>query len=329
TRSRADRDFADAAAAGERVRAVLTTLRMQLDTKIAAVMNAQELAKEIEQLLGEGRNLESAIDAKKPFISPALAAQRQAASDSIGRARSQLTAGRDSANAQVLNEAHKTALDGTNRLRQVMAEIGKVEERLFTDRLSAAVSTTSQAFTLAQSAFARVDLRFKEKPSEVTEEKRAQREGLEKQFAALERRRDGAIRTRNINGIEQSAQLAGDVRTQLEDLLATFGPVTIIDRGVRSELAEGARLFFSGEYQQALVVLDPEKLADVPLQLHVHLFRAASLYALYVRSGEKDQTQRTQAIAEIEKCKGLSPAFQPDPKAFAPRFISFYTSPAS
>ena len=329
TRSRSDRDFADAAAAGERVRTVLVTLRTQLETKIAAVIGAQEQAKQIDQLLGEGRNLESAIDAKKPFITPALAALRQAASESMSRARSQLAAGREGANEQVLNDAHKAALDGTNRLQQVMAEIGKVEERLFGERLAAAVANTNEAFSLAQSAFALLELRFTEKPSEVTDEKRTQREALQKQFAALERRRDGAIRNKNINGIEQAAQLAGDVRTQVVDLVAGFGPVTIIDRGVKPELAEGARLFFEGEYERALTVLDLENLNDVLFQAHVHLFRAASHYALFMRSGERDQSRKTQAVAEVEKCKQRAPTLQPDPRAFAPRFISFYTSPDS
>jgi hypothetical protein len=54
------------------------------------------------------------------------------------------------------------------------------------------------------------------------------------------------------------------------------------------------------------------------------LFRAAALYALYVRSDERDQSLRTRALTEIEQCKQLNPAFAPDAKAFGPRFIGFF-----
>ena len=56
----------------------------------------------------------------------------------------------------------------------------------------------------------------------------------------------------------------------------------------------------------------------------MHLFRAAALYHLFVRSGEKDQALRTRALAEIEACKRLNSQFAPDTRAFAPRFITFY-----
>ena len=329
TRTRAERDFADAAAAAERSRGVLNTLKSLLDNRIAAITTAGELVKQTEQSLNEARSLDSEIDAKKAFMNPSLAAARQSAQEALGRARSILNAGRENPNTQALNEGSAAAEDGKTRLKNVLGEIANIEKRMFEVRLAEALGKATETFSLTQSALTLLDSRFLEKPSEATEEKKAQREALQKQFTALERRRDGAILRRNILAIEQSAQLAEDVRTQLGTLISTFGPVTIIDKGVRPELAEGARLFFTGEYEQALTVLDLAKLAEVPLQLHVHLFRAASLYALYVRSGEKDPARREQVVAEIEKCKQLNPAFQPDAKAFAPRFINFFASPSS
>jgi hypothetical protein len=106
--------------------------------------------------------------------------------------------------------------------------------------------------------------------------------------------------------------------------------MTLTDRGVHPALAEGARLFFAGEYQQVLAALDPPGGfgADVPLQVHVHLFRAAALYTLFARSHESDQTLRTKALAEIEQCRQIDSAFQPDPRVFAPSFISFHNGTA-
>jgi hypothetical protein len=60
------------------------------------------------------------------------------------------------------------------------------------------------------------------------------------------------------------------------------------------------------------------------LQLHVHLFRAAALHALFVRSREADSSLRAQALAEVEACRRIDSAFEPDPRAFTPTFISFF-----
>jgi hypothetical protein len=48
-----------------------------------------------------------------------------------------------------------------------------------------------------------------------------------------------------------------------------------------------------------------------------------------VRSGEKDQALRTRAVSEVEACKRIDPNFQPDARAFAPRFLSFYQNPVT
>jgi len=60
--------------------------------------------------------------------------------------------------------------------------------------------------------------------------------------------------------------------------------------------------------------------------VHLHVFRAASLYALYVHSGEKDQALRNNALAAVQRSKEIDSAFQPDPRAFSPRFLSFFQS---
>ncbi len=90
-------------------------------------------------------------------------------------------------------------------------------------------------------------------------------------------------------------------------------------------LEEGARLYLSGEYQQAVSALEPlVGQPDVPMRIHAHVFRAAALYALFVRSGESNQQLRTQALAEIAQSKQLNSSFQPSARVFGPRFLSLY-----
>jgi hypothetical protein len=121
------------------------------------------------------------------------------------------------------------------------------------------------------------------------------------------------------------AQVAAEHRGVLDELIKSFGPVTLRDRGVHEALEQGARLFFQGDYRNALAALHPPSgLSDIPLQLHVHLFRAAASYGLYALSGGTDRELRMTASKEIEYCKGINSAFRPDPRIFSPAFIAFY-----
>ncbi len=159
-------------------------------------------------------------------------------------------------------------------------------------------------------------------------EQTSQLEAFQKRSNTLRRRFDAAQKTQNLTGLQEAMRLAVEVRTELDTVILGFGPQTLRDRGVRAALEDGARLFFAGDYQQVLTALDSNELTDAPLQLHVHLFRAAALYHLFVRSGEKDQALRARALAEIDACRRLSPDFVPDAKAFAPRFLLFFQDAA-
>jgi hypothetical protein len=159
----------------------------------------------------------------------------------------------------------------------------------------------------------------------MTPQMASEREALVKEHSSLQRRFDNARRTENVNGIQDAMQLALEARSKIDALIKAFGPATLKDRGVDAALELGARSYLAGEYQQALGALDPlVGRSDIRLQVHVSLFRAASLYALYVRSGEMNQALRTDAIAAIQRCKEIDPSFQPDARAFSPRFISFF-----
>jgi hypothetical protein len=324
TRTRSEREFNEAAAAADRAKSILGTLEGQLDAAITLQSSVSGLAGEVEQALQQAQDLDRAIDGEKAFLTPTLAGVRQGANEALARGRSQLAAGQRGSNVAALNEARTLALDASTKFKSVLDEVAKQKRALLDARLKEALGAAQGEVSFVEGAFATLEARLTAKPADATPEMLAQRDALQKQFAAVQRRLENARRGSNVAGIQQATGLATEVRAQLDTIIGRFGPMTIIDRGVRQELAEGARLFFAGEYQQALAVLDPAALTDVPLQLHVHLFRAAALYALYVRSGERDQAQRDQAQAEVEKCKQISPGFVPAARAFAPRFISFF-----
>jgi hypothetical protein len=51
--------------------------------------------------------------------------------------------------------------------------------------------------------------------------------------------------------------------------------------------------------------------------------------ALYVHSAETDQALLTKARSEIEQCRKLDAAFQPDSRLFSPRFLALYRNPGA
>jgi hypothetical protein len=160
----------------------------------------------------------------------------------------------------------------------------------------------------------------------LAQEVTSERDAVRTQADTVRRRLDAAVRGENVSAIAQATRNASDLRDRLNTLTARFGPLTLRERGVNAALEEGAAQFLAGRYQEALQRLNPPGgfAADDPLQLHVHLFRAASLYALYAQSRESRPELRAQALAEIGESKRIDSSFQPDPRAFSQRFIALY-----
>jgi hypothetical protein len=205
--------------------------------------------------------------------------------------------------------------------------VNKIARGDFEQRFQQTVAAATEQFSFVVTSFATLERLIAEKPSSMTREMSTQRESLDKSRIQLQRRLDNSKKTESITGVEEAIKLATDIRTKIDVLIKMFGPATLEDRGVHPALKQASLLYFSGEYQQVLSALDPLGSAiDVLLQVHVHLFRAASLYALYVRSGETNQKMRTEALASIQRCKEIEPGFRPSSKAFSPRFMSFFES---
>jgi len=324
TRTRQERDFGDASTTAERARGALKALEQELAAAIAEHGTVQGLARETELALSTAEGIEKTLAAKKAFMTPALAAARQAASESAAQARSQMTAGVRASSVPMLSDARTTAQNASSKYREVLDAVVKLEARAHEKLVAEAVALAQDAFSFVDGGFASIDRLASEKPGAVKPEMTTEREALVKEAATVRRRFETAQRRGDVAGLQDAARLAGEVRTRLDALIRAFGPVTLVDRGVRAALIEGARLFFAGEYDQALAALDPATIGDGPLQLHAHLLRAAAHYALFVRSGERDQVRRAAAISEVAAVKQINPGFSPDARAFAPRFISFF-----
>ena len=84
------------------------------------------------------------------------------------------------------------------------------------------------------------------------------------------------------------------------------------DGGPPPFLRTAAAAFFSGGYADALSALDREDLGDQRVQKHVHLFRAASHYALHQLQDGRDGDRRRRPLRRRgPRRRGLQPGFRP------------------
>jgi hypothetical protein len=244
------------------------------------------------------------------------------------RARDQLDVGRRTSNAAALNDARSLTKDATTRLKQVADEVVHLEHEAMQHQLADAAARSHEAFSLVDGAFANLDRLSSQRPSTGAPDLSAKEDALQLQVASARRRLETAINGESLSGIVDAGRQAANITAQLNELISSFGPLTLADRGVHPALINGAKLYFAGQYKEALATLSPEGgfAPDVPLQLHVHLFKAAAAYALFLLSGATNDALRQQALAEIGECKRLDTSFEPDARAFTPRFIAVFHS---
>jgi hypothetical protein len=326
TKSRSQSDFNDAGAATERAKRILVTIETNLRATISARLSIQGQARDVEQMIAAADESDRAIDARKTALTPSLNALRQEGQNAVTRARDRLSAGVKASNASVLSESRTLAQEASTRLKQVLDELTRFEKDALQRQLTDAAARANEAFAFVDGAFATLDHLATERPALMRPDMSAEREAVQRQVSSVRRRFDAARKAEDVSSIVDVTRRTLENGNRLNALISAFGPMTITDRGVPTALAEGARLFFAGEYQQAVSALNPSDgfAPELPLQLHVHLFRAAASYALFLQSREADQALLKQALDEVKQCKQINPAFEPDPRAFTPKFIAFF-----
>jgi hypothetical protein len=325
-KTRAQLDFNAANSAADRAKNILVALEATLNAAIGARLTVQRDARDIEQMLGAADGLDRLLESKKAQLTTSLANTRGEGRDALSRARERLTAGAKASSASILGEARAFAVEASAKFKRVLDEVTSLEREALGKRLADATDEAQRTFVSMDDALARLDRLTLARPAVLQPDAVAEREAVQRDIATVRRRFDAARRTENLPSILEVNRLTREAANRLNRLISLFGPIPITERGVHPALLEGARLFFAGDYQKAISALNPPEGfgADVPLQVHIHLFRAAALYALFVRSHETDAALRAQALGEVEQCHRMAPGLQPDPRAFAPSFIRFF-----
>jgi hypothetical protein len=326
--SRLAAHFAEARAAAGRATSGLRTLEGSIKANAENITAVRLQIRQVDQLIASAETGDRAIDGVKVELTSELAASRQNGRDLLARARDRVRSGEKTQNLATVNEGMRSAQDAVTVFKDVLDAANKLLAANLESQLRDAVAVAGEAISFLDNSLTTLSARLLGRQPPASAQVTSQLEALQKRAITIRRRFDTAQKTQDVSGINQAARQAAQARTELDALITSLGPATLQDRGVHAALEEGARLFFAGEYQQVLGALDTSELDTAPLQLHVHLFRAAASYYLFVRSGEKDQALRTRAVAEVEACKRLNPGFNPDSRAFAPRFLEFFQNPA-
>lgn len=260
----------------------------------AGLTSAQQTAR--KQALGQLAEAEKGMQAwKQDQANTALLdAVARAADTASGSFRS------------LLDEAQRGAVTMQERQRQQLAEAGL-----------AALTTLDQTLT----AFSD---RAAQQPSLVKPEMTAAHADLKAKADVVRRQFERARTSGNAAAMSNTPLHVDPLRVAAEALLGRLAPRSLRDRGLPEALENGAALYMRGDYQQSVAALSAELPATGPLRLQAHLFRAAAKYALFVRSGEKEQALLAEARADIQRCHEIDPGFRPDARVFSPRFVALY-----
>jgi hypothetical protein len=96
---------------------------------------------------------------------------------------------------------------------------------------------------------------------------------------------------------------------------------------ITNDLIAATAPYFAGDYAGARTALERLAYPGGRFAAQWRLFRAASAYALYVTSGQRDEALRAEAETNARECRRLAgSAFKPDPRVFSPRFIEFFNA---
>ena len=115
---------------------------------------------------------------------------------------------------------------------------------------------------------------------------------------------------------QRQAQSAAEDAAAAKAAIARRIPPTI--------LKQVAEAYFSGNYQAAIDLSDPNALEENRAKVQALLFRAAASYKLYVLSGEKNSLARQSSEDDIKAIKRLNKNFSPYIAAFSPRFLELF-----
>ena len=322
-------DLMDARAAAANALREFQASRQPLDALIASVSSfltkVRAAETEVAALEAAGQSLEALLRGSPVRVAPsdATTAARTRADGLVVSAREKLRNARQTQTEPPLTEALAFTANAARTYQQARNEIEALI-RAAVDRELQLVQTQMQNTLTALEArasdiAAALDTQPSPPGTAAKDLETAQR-GLVRARQSFDR----ALRARDLGAARAAVQATPRVASQLDALAAALAVAAPSLPGV---LRAAAQAFFDGSYADAVRLLPADQVAaiDQRFRIHGHIVRAAALFALYQRSGGADASLREQARREVEQSRALDPAFQPNPAAFSPRFLAFFS----
>ena len=325
--TRMGQDFAAARTSAARAADTLKPLEARLGAALNTRAAIAPLSAAIKQILDGAETTDRNINGITLTLSDEMARQRTDARNQMRDARDRLAAAQKTQNALMAAEARDIAQQAADSLKAILDRATELARTDFQRRLQNTLAGAQEQLSFVVAAFTKLEQLVAENPAMMTPSMESDRTKLRNADKALQSQFATARATENIAGLQDVARTARQTKVAIDDLIKAFGPVLRPESGLLQlnlALQNGAGLYFAGRYQEALAVLGPLLTADIPLKVHVHLFRAAALYAQYVLGGATNQKLRDDAREAIQRCKELDSGFQPSSRAFSPRFIAFF-----
>ncbi len=162
----------------------------------------------------------------------------------------------------------------------------------------------------------------------------------------------GRYKSHDLRGAQKSCdeavRLDGKRRVKAENLLATIrrelapgpppgGPTggntpppgASEASGTEKLLRDGLRAYFNGKYAEAETALSAYVDSHGAKRALAYFFRGATHSSLYFLSGEKEQEQKNQALADFGTAKDQGFASQPSEKFVSPKILGLYQQAGS
>jgi hypothetical protein len=317
-----------ARAASSRAVEILSSLEKEIGAAVEFARVIETQAREIEQSIAAAESNERTLDSLGAQLPPAVTGDRQKARALIEEAKSQLATGRRAQNEAAIGSARDASRQALILLEGALGAANAIKA---TDvkALDGDVAKGTDLFSGLEASLARLDTLLSQTSARAPSDAAAQGETVRGRITGARRRFEQSRAKGDRAGVLRAVGAGLAAGQELEALIARLNEL-VRPEGVTAALADGARLFLDGEYQRALAVLDAA-LGDVEgvPAFHAQLMRAASLYKLYIRSGAKDQSLLTRAVAAVEECRRQDSTFAPDSRVFDPRFIRFFQTGAA
>ena len=325
-RTRAAAEFTELTNTTRRVFAILGGVDKDLLAASAARADYRTRLANLDREIEDANGVDRSIENKRSVLTDGLAATRQVGREALGRARKASEAAHAAAAPGSIAEGLTAVGTATRLFREVLNEAIEIERRDNVARLAQELRAVRQKFSLLDGGFKNFDKRAAAAPAD--SQLAAGRQALERRMRAGMQTLNAAAKDGNAAAIQAAGKAADQISVELDRMLKTFGPLTIVERGVPEALANGARRFLTGDFTGALADLAPEGgfPADTPFLDHVYVFRAAARYELSLRAGADAPSHLSEARAAVATMVGLNPTFEPDPRAFSPRFREFFRS---